>query len=163
LSSHVAALDPSEVEVDLKVVPTDRIPFWVDLVPAAASHILPTPVASPALSDSSRPLAYNLWSWCPLLQLRGSPPGVGSTAPPPPRIQVRASSSTSGDGFHYILRSPVYYFSNGSFGLPSTVALHGQSTRVYVSSAPLRPSVGGFVVSDAMNRAVSFFRSRALL
>jgi hypothetical protein len=57
LSSHVAALDPSEVVVDLRVVPTDRIPFWVDLVPAAAFHILPALVASSALSDSSRPLA----------------------------------------------------------------------------------------------------------
>jgi hypothetical protein len=41
----------------LRAVPTDRIPFWVDLVPAAASHILPAPVTSSALSDSSRPLA----------------------------------------------------------------------------------------------------------
>lgn len=58
LSSIVAVPDPSGVEVDLRAVSMDRVPYWADLVRGATAQLLPAPVAPSILSDFARPLAF---------------------------------------------------------------------------------------------------------
>jgi hypothetical protein len=127
--------------------------------PLAITEICFPPIHNLRRSLSS--LHSSCCSWCSLLQLGGSPTGVGQIAPPPPGIQVRASSSTSGDGFNFILRLPVCF--KGLTGPSLTDALSGQSIQVHASTTPLRLTAGGYILSITIVIAAYLFRSRALM
>jgi len=125
------------------------VPLLCSSPPGSCRPCSPTPPDRTLL-----PLHSNLRSWCALRQQGGSPPGIRPTVLPPLEIPVQDCCSTSGDDFKWIFRSPVCSCFDGSTDLPSTNALRSQSTQVYTSLTPLRPSASGFVATNAMDSAV---------
>lgn len=132
-------------------------------LPHAASEIRASPTRLHRSSPPPPPLACSHRSCRSRLQPGSSSSGVGSTTSSPPGIRLRASSSTSGDGKKFILRSPDMRFLTGSVDPPSTVASRGLSIRVYAPSTPLPSLAGELVVVNVSDVAVVLIRSQDLV